>query len=109
MESLKRIMYCIKVIIKTEDEGYPMYNVTYHYLVQAVPVTEPIKLNDSIYNKVSFPKTAIRYLDIISTDEINADDSDFEEYMYLYRTKDIKLFYTKDIVTYQLNEVHNNK
>lgn len=106
MQPLKRIIYCIKVIIKSEDKVNPIYHVTYHYLVQAVAISEPVKLNDSIYNKVSFPKTAIRYLDIIETDEINPDDTDYEEYVYLHRTGDIKLFYSKEMVTYQLNEVH---
>ncbi|WP_414045399.1 hypothetical protein ACMGE5_03170 [Macrococcus equi] len=105
MQPLKRIIYCIKVIIKSEDKVNPMYHVTYHYLVQTVQLSQPIQLNDSIYNKVSFPKTAIRYLDVVETDEINPNDTDFEEYLYLYRSGDIKLFYTKEIVTYQLKEV----
>lgn len=107
MQPLKRIIYCIKVIIKSTEKESPIYHVTYHYLVQAVPLREPVKLNDSIYNKVSFPATAIRYLDIIATDEIDPEDSDYEEYLHLHQTGDIKLFLSKKIVTYQLNEVHH--
>ncbi|WP_414042058.1 hypothetical protein [Macrococcus animalis] len=107
MQPLKRLMYCIKVIIKSEEKDNPVYHITYHYLVQAVALSEPIKLNDSIYNKVSFPASAIRYLDIVGTDEINPNDTDYEEYVHLYRSGDIKLFYSKEIVTYQLNEVHH--
>ncbi|MCE4956707.1 hypothetical protein [Macrococcoides caseolyticum] len=106
MQPLKRIIYCIKVIIKSEDEVHPMYHVTYHYLVQAVSLSEPIKLDDSIYNKVSFPSTAIRYLDIIETEEIEPSDSDYEMYLHLYQSEVIQLFHSKAYVTYQLNEVH---
>ncbi|MCU7557910.1 hypothetical protein ROU88_09540 [Macrococcus capreoli] len=107
MQPLKRIIYCIKVIIKSDDKVNPMYHVTYHYLVQAVSISEPIKLDDSIYNKVSFPKTAIRYLDIVEIDEIAPEDTDYADYLSLFQSGDIQVFYSKDIVTYQLNEVHH--
>ncbi|KAA1039502.1 hypothetical protein [Macrococcus equipercicus] len=105
MQPLKRIIYGIKVITKSDDKKEKMYHVTYYYFVQAVLPDEHVTLNEDIYDKISYAATAIRYLDIISCDEIEPGDSDYHLYDYLYRTKDTKLFHVKDMVVYKLNEV----
>jgi hypothetical protein len=105
MQPLKRIIYSIKVITKSDDHKEKMYQVTYYYVVQAVLPDEHVTLNENIYNKISYKDTDIRYLDIISCDEIEPEDSDYYLYDYLYKTKDTKLFHVKDMVVYKLNEV----
>ncbi|TDM02157.1 hypothetical protein [Macrococcus carouselicus] len=105
MKPLKRIIYGIKVITKSGAKRQEMYNVVYYYFVQAVKKDEYVALNEDIYNKISYPEDAIRYLDIISCEEIDSADSDYYLYEYLYLSEDIKLFHIKEMVVYKLDEV----
>lgn len=107
MEPLKRIIYCIKVAVKSEEIDNPIYHVSYYYLTQVVPFNTHVSLDESIYNKIQYPSNAMRYLDIVSTDEIFPEDTDYEEYLYLSKKDDIQLFYVKDMVMYPLDEVHH--
>lgn len=105
MQPLKRIMYCIKVIERTGTKKDKMYHVTYYYFVQAVERHEHVSLNEDIYSKIRYSDDAMRYLDIVSCEEIEPEDSDYYLYEYLYGTEDIKLFHIREMVVYKLDEV----
>lgn len=103
MDSIKRIIYSIKVIDKIDDEQ--LYDVIYYYFVQAVPFNTHVKLDDSIYDQITYSYDAIRYLDIVSCEEIFPEDSDYYLYEALDASGDIKMFHSKAMTVYKLDEV----
>lgn len=105
MQPLKRIIYNLEVILKTVNNGEKMYHVSYHYFVQAVEQHAHVTLSDQLYDRVKCNDEAMRYLDVVSCDEIDPEDSDYYLYDYLYHHQEVMEFYVKDMVVYKLDEV----
>ena len=100
MKPLKRIIYCIRLIDNDGNEQ-PIYDVSYHYLIQVIGADECVTLDDSIYENVA----TLRYLDVYTTDMIYPDDYDYGQYLYLARKDNIQLFYSKQIRTFKLSNI----
>ncbi|HCD18492.1 hypothetical protein [Macrococcoides caseolyticum] len=104
MKPLKRIIYCIRLIDNDGNEQ-PIYDVSYHYLIQVIGADESVTLDDSIYENVAYHPSTLRYLDVYTTDMIYPDDYDYGQYLYLARKDNIQLFYSKQIRTFKLSNI----
>lgn len=104
MKPLKRIIYCIRLIDNDGNEQ-PIYDVSYHYLIQVIGADECVTLDDSIYENVAYHPSTLRYLDVYATDMIYPDDYDYGQYLYLAQKDSIQLFYSKQIRTFKLSNI----
>ncbi|MGZ9849562.1 hypothetical protein [Macrococcus psychrotolerans] len=103
MKPLRRIIYCIKLI---DNDGMqpPVYDISYHYLIQVVGAGTRVAVDESIYEYVTYSSETIRYLDIYAIDTIYPEAKEYRQYLYLAQ-KEIQSFYTKRIRTYRLESL----